>query len=1555
VREALRAGPPVMAQAANPAFGTSSRQGMRMNNPNGDQAETATIFPQVARKLTEIVVLWKKSGVPDQQQYAALADAAFPEGRPVEIFLYPLPLAPQSPAGQQSVGKLLAVAAVKAGRTDDLKSKIENRLNQPMSRLTGRVLMALLALETRDVPQANSALADLHKQLEGETVQNSIELACHAALPALARDELAAAAAPLVDLAAQRAAGQAQNGEEPAAGLLLALARHHLQHAAREAGSKALSQYLDVYQRAGARYGGDYGSYRYKTQMAVVIAELARAGMIPETIDMLGRYADLPMYRYGEESLGPALHVVSRYLARLPAEKRCELLWGWTLPTENRQAVRILASFTAADNTPEAFDALAVWNRQPAWAVSAGDSAPAGSHASASVATQSPGIEQAAGVATASDKFVVSTADLLIDAAREANRLDELAAAVKDAADKRLNQAQALSWLVSMARGDAGAVEGELKQLSIDYPNRLSNPNQRPPLDWATYLAARAGIRHNPSRESGETLILHMKRHAEGNYASTWLSRLHHDRGASIAVRNPSDIVPGQDPGLAHWHPASVGETVGLPGFWLAHEDQIAHIAGPGDDFLLFDYPVVGEFEFSVDAICRGWGEANVGYAGLVFEPLHLGSSTELYPVGRNETLYRPDPVEKTGDVFNRLTLQVRPDRIRCLVNGHLACEDSSPSSTSPWLALFAEHSREARWSNVSLTGDLRIPRQVQLSGGDRLDGWVAAGGGNRPPRLTLGQTLPANRGGTVVPREVDPNAYFWKSDAGVISSRVGDNDAAAPAHDSRLYYFRPLRAGESLTYEFFYESGVSEVHPALDRLAFLLRPEGVRMHWICDSGKFNDWSGLADDNVIDEPAFRTGPPKLPLKSGEWNTIRLSLIENVAVLELNGVEICRRPLEHSNSRQFGLYHRAGETAVRVRSVILSGNWPEKLSAEQLADLTARVPEKPTVTTLRVRHDIIEEKFFNASWESVQRRARTLPPIERYAYLKSWVIPGPNHPHFRLVGGCTPSDSAPTASADSSAVPPGTKRAHTGAELTAPVLDLLAVARELNKLDELTNETFTVKATAEFDQRGKFSLLALLAMAQNNDQAASGYMQQLRPLQEKMSDETSEQSRWPEYVVAAQALESPALRSQALGLLELMVNHIQAKYIGWEWERRIRPLRDRARFLMLADADPPAFGTDPPVKQWSRVTQGTAQSRGMGFPHPHWRIANGDVRHFAGHDHDYLYFNRPLRGNFEVNCQLTTFGWREAGLTYAGTAIELRYTRDKYELSHYGRNPTGGTIAPPLPELGDWYDFRLVVQDGSYIAYMHGQKVHEQRIPAKPDPWLAFHSVAAFGGGVRNLKITGNPQIPERIELSEQTDLAEWIPDYYAESIDVENARWRKQGEEIVGSKIPDTAGSNRQSLLKYHRPLLEDGELEYEFYYEPGMTHVHPALDRLTFLLEPTGVRIHWLTDAQHDRTNLPHDNATEEPAHRRGPKAVPLKEKDWNSLKLSLRGDLVTLSLNGVEVYERPLEVTNQRIFGLFHFADQTEVRVRKVTYRGDWPRTLPPLEEQELAGPVK
>jgi hypothetical protein len=265
------------------------------------------------------------------------------------------------------------------------------------------------------------------------------------------------------------------------------------------------------------------------------------------------------------------------------------------------------------------------------------------------------------------------------------------------------------------------------------------------------------------------------------------------------------------------------------------------------------------------------------------------------------------------------------------------------------------------------------------------------------------------------------------------------------------------------------------------------------------------------------------------------------------------------------------------------------------------------------------------------------------------------------------------------------------------------------------------------------------------------------------------------------------------------------------------------------------------------------------------------------------------------------------------------------------------------VKPPLNETDDWYQHKVTIKDGKYIVSLDGRVIGEEPLPKSHDPSLALLMSAAEGtAGVRNLKISGSPTIPEEIALSDRPQLNAWMA-FYGESLTGKRAAWFQDNAEIRSRSRPDKIVDRQESLLQYMRPLVEDGELRYEFYYQPGKLMAHPALDRLTFLVDPKGIKIHWLTDAQYDRTGLGPGNVHEEPENRRGPDEIPLKANDWNEMKLVLAGNTVSLQVNGEQVYSRELAATNRRIFGLFHYADEGDVRVRNVVYRGDWPRALP------------
>nr|MBC8357152.1 DUF1583 domain-containing protein [Planctomycetota bacterium] len=429
-----------------------------------------------------------------------------------------------------------------------------------------------------------------------------------------------------------------------------------------------------------------------------------------------------------------------------------------------------------------------------------------------------------------------------------------------------------------------------------------------------------------------------------------------------------------------------------------------------------------------------------------------------------------------------------------------------------------------------------------------------------------------------------------------------------------------------------------------------------------------------------------------------------------------------------------------------------------------------------------------------------------------------------------------------------------------------------------------------------------------------------------------------------------------------------------------WDQHMRLLVSRinyfdllARLPAMREAAKNRVAGQSPLTNWVPTSRETARTRGQGFPRAQWAMsAPATVENFASHHDDFLFYCIPLRGNFEVECDVTGFGYRETNLWVAGRWVGPVYKLDNIDVGTF-RDPQRLPLDPPIHKPDDWIRYRATVRDGVCTTFFNGLQVHERALPADHDPWLAIRSYDSSNGGVRNLRITGNPEIPTEVRLAAEADLPGWVPINEGHRVGP-NLKWQHidfrgggfqppQSQElrqdapatangIRGKQWDELPGSHWETLLRYHRPMVEDGTIEYEFFYRKGDTHVHPALDRLAFMLQSDGVRVHWVTDDQFDRTELTPDNLFDEPDNRRGPQALPLKQNDWNQLQLSLAGDTVQLKLNDTLVYERQLEPTNQRTFGLFHYADRTEALVRNVVWRGDWPRELPAIAEQELAG---
>ena len=620
---------------------------------------------------------------------------------------------------------------------------------------------------------------------------------------------------------------------------------------------------------------------------------------------------------------------------------------------------------------------------------------------------------------------------------------------------------------------------------------------------------------------------------------------------------------------------------------------------------------------------------------------------------------------------------------------------------------------------------------------------------------------------------------------------------------------------------------------------------------------------------------------------------------------------------------------------------------------------------PHASDQHVLSEILSDSTIGENVLALRKQLADRSPEDRFRILSDWVLPGRSHRHFRLEGTFTPTNSATPSmwdgvlSVEEPLVVEGraASRVQNGGNLVAPAFDLVDVAKQIGHLDELRGRTAQIEPDNAADERSRLGLLFLIDLASDDAASATASMTQLFDLC-RASSHSFVSERWPETLALTRGVQHSTRLKIVSELLYLTYEKFVNDLHGWR--RAGNEVWDNYFFALLGihrlrESDEAALGelaSPPDLQYWGPLSCFNARTRGKGLPRASWKRDGQTVSSVSGHAQDYLMLRSPLQGNFEIEAEVSSSAWQTTELLVAGRWLAPYWNRAAIVIGNVRFQRPNIPLEPPMSRFDEWARYRVVVRDGVYTVFYNGRKLHEETIADSFDPWVAIRSEARCLGSVRNVRITGNPIVPEAVNLAAQKALPGWIS--YDEGDVSANGDWWQESQDgsfaIVGSLKLEAAGSFNERLLYYHRPILEDGSIEYEFYYEPGRTLVHPALDRLTFLLDPAGVDIHLVTDGKFDRTGLDPANHLTEADNRRGSGDLPLKVQDWNRLRITLRGDTIFLELNDEPIYERQLEATNQRTFGLFHYADQTEARVRNIVWRGNWPKKIPQLDDQEL-----
>lgn len=1355
--------------------------------------------------------------------------------------------------------------------------------------------------------------------------------------------------------AAPQAVPTETHGASPAD--LKTAARQRFAEADLVGGGEQLTRLLDIHREAASKDRSLNGRYLWSRRLAEVAHEYLRAGQLADAMNVMGEAADLslPPQEGIDDGLASAAGGLYRQLAVLDAEERFELLHDWSMPTDDRRTVRVLTSITPTNAPPSVF------------ARALGERSRRGSFAVAEIGEV---------------RGLFCSAWELVKAADEAGALRRLTAELAGLVDDDTPNARFALTLAKIA-GSRRADEQLVNELdayalrlgdrsvikSDDEDEQASDPVTEfhgPVQSNSDVALAAACLTQASLRPIGERILrtkLEQTYGSESLFMQPFLRTAHatalrtryDDASPDVASRSGLELwVEGQT-NIA-WRNIQGA----VPAVWLSHQDHVMHLAGPRNEYLFLKYPLLGDFKFSCDAQLGGPGGTDgcLTYGGLGYEVWGARQLLKVWDANFNKLVEQSCPFAPKDKVptFHRFALTSKPDGVSFSVNQHPLWTDDSKDQTTPWIGLRSFGDRTPIFRNIKITGDPIIPREVKMSDGNSLRGWVASYYGERTP-----PPAPTEFGLDSFLTRLTTR-YDWSANGGVIrgARQVTLDDAVV---QSRLYYFRPLLNDESVSYEFQYEPGQLEVHPTLGQVAFLIEPAGVRLHWMTDGDR--EWTGLAENNSVVEPLNRRGPKPLPLKSGEWNRVTLAMKRETLTLSLNDTAIYTRKMERDSDRTFGFYHDKSRSEARVRSVVMRGDWPEQLTDEQLNNLTALSSPDRSTDDRRVLGAVFDDQHVYGSVLALHRRAATLPPKERYDLLSEWVLPGPDHETLRLAADFTPTNPAPPVSDTDVEAFRGQSRVTTGGDLVSPALDLVATAKELDQLNELRERVATITPANEQQRRCQLGMMAVIDIARDDFAKAKVAIDELASIA-RSSAAVSFSERWPETLTIWSATPFTETRDAVRDMAyQILVRQVRKKFPSGNvaWDYHVEALASRVRYLDLLEADPELERSpeeqsngQSPLSNWVPASRETTRTRGKGFPRSYWaRTAPTAVENFASHDADYLFYRLPLRGNFEVECDVTGFGYREANMWVAGRWVGPVYTLRHVDVSDF-RGRQRLPLDPPIHKPNAWIHYRTVVRDGVCTVYSNGRKIHQRPLETEHDPWVAVHSYHTTDGGVRNLRITGEPKIPAEVRLTANADLPGWLPINIGHRVSP-GLKWQQLGDlenggGIRGKRWPSLPGSHWETLLRYHRPMAEDGTIEYEFYYQPGEVLVHPTLDRMAFMLHPEGIRVHWVTDGQFDRTGLAPDNLFDEPDNRRGQQPLPLKQNDWNRLQLSLVGDTVDLTLNDELVFERELEPTNQRTFGLFHYADRTEALVRNVVWRGDWPRELPAITEQELAG---
>ncbi|WP_442505325.1 DUF1583 domain-containing protein [Novipirellula sp. SH528] len=591
--------------------------------------------------------------------------------------------------------------------------------------------------------------------------------------------------------------------------------------------------------------------------------------------------------------------------------------------------------------------------------------------------------------------------------------------------------------------------------------------------------------------------------------------------------------------------------------------------------------------------------------------------------------------------------------------------------------------------------------------------------------------------------------------------------------------------------------------------------------------------------------------------------------------------------------------------------------------------------------------------------TVCQQTRELPLPQRFDALSRWVLPGHGH-GFRLRGAFRRSstslgqhETGVDSLVDLNACP-------ESAWLLSPARELVQAASLLGQLADLQRQTEFFKPTSPEQAADQSTLLCMIEIELGDVAAVAGRLEDRFGWQRGSHNAASATERWPDLLMlwsaAANPLTSHLVKEELFG--------VYADLSGYSSELELDVINDYLRLLkgrcaeaeLLAEQNQPPLAIASAKSLYDVFSRSDAASHAAARPLTRFHIGADGAWKISGHEIDCLAYRGPLAGDFEVNAEVSTRPGAFTELMVQGTAVIPIHGGTHVGVAAMSKGNREIALDAKLEEIESVSHLRAVVGGGgSADHFFNGRRVFQTDEKHSLTPWVVLRSWRGTVSEIRNLHLTGEPQVPQSIDLLADPSLSGWAS-YYDPELGDGLGEWEtnignEQSIELISKPASGVRHSYHEDLIQYVRPLCWDANIAYEFQYHPEGIGVHPVLGRTVFLITPNGVRLHELTDGRFDKSQLRPDNVSEL-ATQSSPSSLETEPKlGWNSAEMQIRDRRVTLTLNGQQVGQWELPTPESRKFGMFRYRDQTRAVVRNLRLTGDWPTALPALKNQPLA----